>query len=110
MMGIPLREERHLAAQCLYFVNLSTGTQGATGVAGALWGRELGEWWETEPRDPRRAWDYNAGVGIRVRINDRSRIRERSELVIVWAISDPENQRFEICTFEINMGVDMLLM
>lgn len=53
MMGIPLREERHLAAQCLYFVNLSTGTQGAAGVAGALWGRELGEWWETEPRNPR---------------------------------------------------------
>lgn len=41
MMGIPLREERHLAAQCLYFVNLSTGTQGAAGVAGALWGREI---------------------------------------------------------------------
>lgn len=55
-------------------------------------GVDLKERRETEPRDPRQDWDCNTGARIRVRINNRSWIQESSELVIMWAISDPENQ------------------
>lgn len=83
IIEIMRREERHLTAQCLYFINLYIGTgRGRGGGQGHHHGQSIGgqsskERWETEPGDPRQGWDYKIRAIVRVRINNHSWVKER---------------------------------
>lgn len=107
-MGIILREGRRLTAQCLYFVNLYPETQEGSYRGQSMSGWSSEKWWGIEPGDPRQGWDCNTGATVRIRIN--SWRKESSWLVSMRGVSDPENQKFEMGMFEINVDVYVLLM
>lgn len=48
--------------------------------------------------------DYKNGVSVTVRI------KERALLIVMWAVTDERNQRFETGIFEINLGMTIKLL
>lgn len=99
------REGRQLTAQCLYFVNLYPGAQ-----EGSCHSQSMGDGAQRNGGELSQETQGKAGIVTLELLRINSWIKERSWVVSMWGVSDPENQQYEMGVSEINMDVYVLLM